>query len=70
VVQGGDEKPLIGKNTPVQLQSTSYKGLFLLARPRSGQVIGQGGHTRTVKSRGRFPLGFMDRIAAAIFGSL
>jgi len=28
VVQGGGEKPVIGKDTPVQLQSISYKGLF------------------------------------------
>ena len=28
LVQGGDEKPLIGKDTPVQLRSISYKGLL------------------------------------------
>ena len=43
LVQGGDEKPLIGMDTPVQLQSISYKGLFLLGWARREQIIRQDG---------------------------
>jgi len=45
LVQGGDEKPLMGKDTPVQLHSISYKGLFLLGWHPSEQVVGQRRHT-------------------------
>ena len=47
VVQGGDEKPLIGKDTPVQLQSISYKGLFLLVRPGGGAADRAGAYQST-----------------------